>query len=179
MKKILAVFLVIAFASVLFFNFQEKAEYQYIGASKCNICHKLSKYGNQAGKWESEKHSKAYETLGTDESKEIAKKEGVKGDPQKAKECLQCHTTAATKDKSMVASTYKVEEGVGCEACHGPGSEYKKMSIMKDTEKFLANGGRKDFDLCKNCHNPKSPTYIEIKDFKEAFKKIAHPVPEN
>jgi len=178
MKKYLALLLVIVFASVLFINFQSNGKYKYVGSKKCVVCHKLAKYGNQAEKWGMEKHSKAYETLASDKSKEVAKKAGVKGDPQKAKECLECHTTAGTKDKALVDASYKVDMGVGCEACHGPGSVYKKMSNMKDTEKFLANGGRKDFELCKDCHNEKSPTFVELKDFKEAFKKIAHPVPE-
>jgi len=29
---------------------------------------------------------------------------------------------------------------VTCKVCHGPGSEYKSLSIMKDHEKSVANG---------------------------------------
>ncbi len=131
MKKFLFLFLSLLLASFLFLNFQQaKKTYKYVGVKKCNICHKLKKYGNQAAIWSKEKHSKAYETLASDESKKIAKKLGIKGDPQKAKECLECHTTAGTKDKKLLATSYKIEEGVGCEACHGPGSVYKKMTIM-------------------------------------------------
>jgi hypothetical protein len=45
-------------------------------------------------------------------------------------DCLKCHATNASEDLP----------GVQCEACHGPGSDYKKMSIMKDREQAVANG---------------------------------------
>ena len=49
-------------------------------------------------------------------------------------------------------------EGVTCEYCHGPGSEYKKLSIMKNKEKAAENGlivyqSEDDIEeMCLVCH---------------------------
>ena len=53
------------------------ADAQYIGATKCKMCHKSEKKGNQFGKWEAGPHAKAYATLATDEAKAVAKKAGI------------------------------------------------------------------------------------------------------
>ncbi len=40
-----------------------------------------------------------------------------------------------------------------CESCHGPGSEYKSLSVMKDVEKAKAAGlVLPDATFCKTCH---------------------------
>ncbi len=188
MKKFI-VFLVVTVILCMTINLvaqeAEKAEaskFNYIGVKKCKMCHKGEKKGNIFEKWEAKKHSKAYATLATEESKEVAKKVGIKGDPQQAAECLVCHTTAYKAPAAQKEATLTLEEGVSCEACHGPGSEYKSMKVMKD----ITAGKVKpcdyglmtpDKEVCVNCHNPKSPTYKEFK-FEEAVKLIAHPLPK-
>jgi nitrate/TMAO reductase-like tetraheme cytochrome c subunit len=119
--------------------------------------------------------------LATEESKELAKKAGVKGDPQQAKECLSCHVTGYAAAADLKEASLTIEEGVSCEACHGPGSEYKSLKVMKDITAGKAKGAdfglvAPDKELCVKCHNTKSPTYKEFK-FEEAAKKIAHPLP--
>ena len=47
-----------------------------------------------------------------------------------AAKCTKCHAT--NNDEAMA--------GVQCEACHGGGADFKKMSIMKDREAAVANG---------------------------------------
>ncbi len=70
-----------------------------------------------------------------------------------------------------------IEEGVSCESCHGPGSAYKKMKIMKDHEKSLANGLIVPTEkVCKTCHNEKNPFHKPF-DFKKMVAKVQHPVP--
>ena len=45
---------------------------------------------------------------------------------------MKCHVTGHGKPASSFGPKFIVaEEAVGCEACHGPGSEYKKMKVMK------------------------------------------------
>lgn len=155
---------------------------QYIGVKKCKMCHNSKRSGAQYKIWEGTPHAKAYETLGTEEAKAVAKKMGI-DDPQKSDKCLVCHVTGYGKDKSMFASSFKMEEGVGCEACHGPGSEYKSMKVMKGIYKGELKA--EDYGLlmpdenhCKTCHNEKSPTYKKF-DFKTFWEKIAHPVPKH
>ena len=72
---------------------------------------------------------------------------------------------------------YSVEEGVGCEACHGPGSLYKSRKIMKDKEASMKVGLIiPDEKTCIKCHNEESPTFKEFK-YAEMLEKVAHPYP--
>lgn len=159
---------------------EEESEPEYLGMKGCKICHKSSKRGNQYEKWEKGPHSGTYTQLASEESKKIAEKAGVKGDPQEADECLECHITAFGVDKKLLGKGYKKEEGITCEACHGPGSDYKsshkKEATLEDAKKagFVA---KPDEESCKKCHNKKSPTFKEFK-YEEKLKEIAHPRPK-
>jgi hypothetical protein len=149
----------------------------YVGASKCKTCHKAEKNGAQFLKWQKEKHSKAYESLKSDAAKKKAEAMGVK-DPLKDEKCLSCHTTAyGAKNK---AKSFKIEEGVTCEACHGPGSLYKKSSVMKDHKKSVEAGmvSKVDEKICASCHKKDNPGHeVSFTTFEKEFAKIAHPVP--
>lgn len=155
---------------------------QYIGSEKCKMCHSIKARGDSYGIWAKSKHAQAYVTLGTERAKEVAKKAGVNEDPQKSGKCLKCHVTAYDAPASAKAPSFKQEEGVGCEVCHGPGSLYQSMKVMK----ALAAGTqdpkavayvRGDKKQCVKCHNPDSPTYKPFK-VEEAWKEIAHQVPK-
>lgn len=186
MRKLSVLLVVTAFLIMMVNGFAQEAKeaaskFNYIGVAKCKMCHKGEKKGNIFEKWQERKHAKAYETLATEQSKEVAKKVGIKGDPQQAAECLVCHVTAYNAPAEQKEATLTMEEGVSCEACHGPGSEYKSMKVMKDITAGTVNGAdfgliAPDEELCVSCHNPKSPTYKEFK-YEEAVKKIAHPMP--
>jgi hypothetical protein len=184
MRKILGFLMIVALLCLFANGFAQDAKetFKYIGVKKCKMCHKGEKKGNIFEKWQERGHAKAYETLASDESKEIAKKLGIKADPQQAAECLVCHVTGYEAAADLKEATLTMEEGVSCEACHGPGSEYKSMKVMKDITAGKVKGA--DFgliepnnELCVTCHNPKSPTYKEFK-FEEAAKLIAHPMPK-
>ena len=134
----------------------------YIGAKKCKMCHNKPTKGAQYTKWAEASHSKAYEVLSETE----------KQDPK----CLKCHSTAASVDQSLVL-TITVEEGVSCESCHGPGSGYKKKTVMEVREDAVKAGlVIPTEELCKKCHNDESP-HFEGFNYEEALKKIAHPAP--
>ncbi len=149
----------------------------YVGAVKCKPCHNTTKSGKQYSIWAGNPHAKAYETLLSDHSQEVAKEMDI-ADPTKSETCLKCHVTAYSAPAEQKAATYKMEEGVSCEACHGPGEFYKSMKVMKSRELALEKGMIiPDEALCQSCHNPESPTYKEFK-FAEAVKQIAHPTPE-
>lgn len=157
------------------------ADAQYIGAKKCMMCHKSEKRGNQWGKWESGPHAKAFETLKSEESKAIAKKMGI-ADPTTDDKCLKCHVTAHGVPAAQKEESFSHEEGVGCEACHGPGSLYKSMKVMKDltagTQDPAAVAFQKgDEKTCLKCHNEESPTYKPF-DYKIRWAEIAHNIPE-
>ena len=158
---------------------EEKPTPEYVGAKTCaGFCHKTSKQGEQFRIWEESAHAKAYATLATDKAKEIAKAKGI-ADPQKSDACLKCHVTAHGVSEDLLTAKFSHEEGVGCESCHGPGSLYKKRSVMKDREKAMALGMViPDAETCKQCHNEESPTYKPF-DYEERWKQIAHPIPSD
>ncbi|NIW78678.1 MAG: cytochrome C554 [Calditrichae bacterium] len=158
-------------------------KYSYIGVDMCKICHRKPDQGEQFKIWENSKHSKAYETLKTEQAVKVAKEQGIEAAPHEAPECLKCHVTAFGVDESRLGSRFDKAAGVQCETCHGPGSEYKSRSIMQDREKAIANGMRAIAagdgtakELCVSCHNEESPTFKGF-DFEEMWPKIAHPVP--
>ena len=158
MRKLFLVIICVCFV----FSLVHAGDFAYVGYKKCKMCHKGEKKGNVFEKWEKGPHSKALESL---------KKDGS----EKKAECLECHVTAFNNGGYKVGDADAAKfEGVQCEECHGPGSVYKKMSIMKDKKKSLENGLiEPDEAICKKCHNKKSPTFKGF-DFKEYLKKIDH-----
>jgi hypothetical protein len=155
-------------------------QHQYIGVDKCKICHKNQAKGDQYGQWEASSHSKAFATLGSDEAKAVAKAKGIE-DPQKAAECLKCHVTGYGAAAELLAPSYKQEDGVGCESCHGAGGDYYKMKTMKalyakEIEPDSVGLILPDEKVCLGCHNEASPTYKKFV-FADRVKMIAHPMP--
>ena len=116
----------------------------YIGADKCKMCHKI-----QHTSWLETKHAKATATAkaSTEWKFEAA--------------CLTCHAT--NKDEAMA--------GVQCEACHGAGSDYKSIQVMKDRAKAVAAGMIiPTQDTCNGCHDGKDH-HKNVKFDKEIVHK--------
>lgn len=151
-----------------------KSEGRYIGTLTCAACHKGPSMGYQFSKWRMSAHARAYAVLATDEAYEIAKKQGLKDDPQTSLACLKCHTTAYHQPAEGVIELYSLYEGVGCEACHGAGSNYYPEAIMRDPRAAKAAGLKEvTRQACLGCHEN---AHDKPFDFDEAMKKIAHPV---
>lgn len=162
---------------------------EHAGSKKCRICHNTPSKGKMYDVWSKTNHAQAYETLLTNEAKEAAKKLGI-AEPHKSGECLRCHATAYGHTVKPVTKKVKVEEGVGCESCHGPGNDYSNLTIMNEREKAIAAGlVYPAKDVCTTCHNSESPTwnperYTDKKgnkvgfDFDVLWEMIKHAVPE-
>ena len=128
----------------------EEVKHTYVGADKCKMCHK--KDGTYES-WLTTKHATAWDGL-TDE--------------QKKDEAFKKFYTTGSDEKGVLLT------GVQCEACHGAGSDYKKMSIMKDKKLAIENGLIiPDEATCKTCHNEKAPGALgaSAKDFNFAKMK--------
>ncbi len=110
-KNLVWIFSLVLVASFAFVA--QAADHTYIGAKKCKMCHKV-----QHKSWLETTHAKA-----TDDAKASA-------DQEFTADCLKCHATNA--DEKLA--------GVQCEACHGPGSDYKGMKVMKDRDASVAAG---------------------------------------
>jgi bacterioferritin-associated ferredoxin len=161
----------------------DEASFEFIGAKKCGMCHKSEKKGAQLAKWQESKHSKAYETLASDAAKAIAAEKELATPAQEAPECLKCHVTAFSVMANIADQKITLEEGVSCESCHGPGSAYSKMKVMKAITAGTQDAGEVGLttptaETCTGCHNEESPTFKGEFKFEEMAAKIAHPYPE-
>lgn len=161
------------------FVFFAQAENKYTGSKFCAACHKSGKGGTAYAVWEKSAHAKAYQTLLSENAKKVAKEKGLKVAPNEAPECLKCHVTGGGVAKNVEA-TFKKEEGVGCESCHGAASGYKMMHSKGDMAKNKEAGmiiPAKDEKLCVTCHNSESPTHKPDLKFKDMWAMIEHGKP--
>ena len=174
-------------------------DFEYVGSAKCKMCHNKVEKGAQYTKWLEGPHAKAFETLKSDKSAQIAADKGIEGNAWEAPECLKCHTTGfgavgyevkcdafwnpAAEDKAGSKAVKRMEalKGVGCEACHGAGSKYKSSKAKKAIvagEITAASVGLLEVNeaTCVTCHNEESPTYKPF-DYEARNAEIAHPKP--
>ena len=156
---------------------------KYVGVKNCGMCHKAEKQGNQLGIWQKSKHAEAYKTLLSVKADSVAKSKGLKKPAAESPECLECHVIGYKVAADLVDKNFDYKDGVQCETCHGPGSGYKSIPIMKDKVKSAAAGlklykNEAEIEkLCRTCHNDKSPMYKDFK-FEEMWAKIKHPKPK-
>lgn len=187
MRKVSILLLVLAFAAV--WSVQalvstataDETQHEYVGASKCKICHKKEAAGDQWQKWLDSPHAKAYETLASPEALEIGKKVGVEK-PQESDTCLRCHVTGHGAPAELKGSKWAAADGVTCESCHGAGGDYYKKSTMEGlvagTVKPESVGLlQPDAETCKGCHNDQSPTFKGF-DYDKYYAQIKHEWPE-
>ena len=155
----------------------------YLGAQACGKCHDGPGIGHQFSKWRLTAHARAYAALYLPESKEITRLSGLTEEPYKSRMCLGCHATAAEEEDWRKDSGFHLEDGLQCEACHGPGSEYATVAIMSDAAKAKPAGLRMpDKDTCRTCHRPKGSHDAVLKrkpfDLDQAWQAIAHKMPD-
>jgi hypothetical protein len=181
-KKHFLVLTLVFFVSLLFLTAStnnNSGSFKYVGVSKCQTCHKGDAKGKQLEIWQDSKHAQAYKTLETPEADKIAKDKGFSTPAKETPQCLKCHVLGKDIDPAELDDSFDKTQGVQCESCHGPGSEYKSMSIMKDKQQAIDKGLNVPADkeaFCKTCHNADSPTNKEFK-FDDFWAKIKHPKP--
>ncbi len=146
----------------------------YVGSRVCGECHSGTASAHQYSQWLMSPHAQAYASLWTSEAKEIAVLSGIPDEPQESLICLGCHATAWDTEAWERDPTFVLEDGVQCERCHGPGSEYSAAEIMMDSEKAMRYGLRYPApDECTKCHGEKGshvavlgPSGFEIEEWK-------------
>jgi hypothetical protein len=70
-----------------------------------------------------DRHAQAYNILFNDRSARVARNMRLKGKAYQETVCLDCHTTNVPA--RLVSGKVDVEDGVQCEACHGPASGWR------------------------------------------------------
>ncbi|NLH17071.1 MAG: beta-propeller fold lactonase family protein, partial [Phycisphaerae bacterium] len=156
----------------------------FVGAGTCASCHDGAGMGHQMSQWLATKHARAYAILARPESMQIATLSGIPSEPQESPMCLGCHATGAEAEDWEKDPTFHTEDGVQCEKCHGPGSEYMDSEVMKNRPAAMAAGLRiPTIDDCVNCHVVKGSHAAirkqEAFDLEKAYAKVAHPLPDN
>jgi hypothetical protein len=139
----------------------------HLGAATCATSQCHGKSVAQEGKnvqlneyttWiDGDRHSIAWQTLETDESKRIATKLGLKS-AKTARICLDCHTDNVPS--ALRGEKFQINDGVGCEACHGGSERWIESHTDSDAThaKNVSNGMLKTenaavrAELCLSCH---------------------------
>ena len=140
---------------------------RYVGPGSCSAvaCHggiqprSVTKVlQNEYSTWvTSDKHAHAYTALTEPLGKQIAVTLKL-GPAEKAQRCLVCH--ALDVPVSQQARQFDVAEGVSCESCHGPASQWIGPHIQADAQhtKMVALGLYDNRNLvlrsekCLTCH---------------------------
>jgi len=151
----------------------------FIGIGSCKKCHESNSIGNQFKVWASSPHAKAFQRLKSPEAYKIGEKLDVQK-PETSISCLKCHTTGGGKTEATK------NEGVGCEACHGPGSLYyefenhasflsRENSYRKATTLGMypilgINGIKAREKLCRYCHSDTRPCLPESNEARQREK---------
>lgn len=180
---------ILFFIIIVDYAFSRRRAADYVGVDVCKKCHGMDSIGNQYRIWAASTHANAYLILKSGKSKDIAQKAGIDV-PHADLRCLKCHTTGGGKSEVVK------NEGVGCEACHGPGGDYFEFSnhasfidrenayrkaISLGMYPILGVEGIKARErLCKNCHRderPCAPSDIEEKKQRELSLSIIADLP--
>jgi len=154
----------------------------YVGVKVCATCHEGKGMGHQFSRWLASKHAQAYAVLAKPEAKKIAELSGIPQEPQESPMCLGCHATGAHAEEWEKDETFFTTDGVQCEKCHGPGSEYIDAAVMMDRQVALKAGLIiPTLQDCMGCHQVKGSHVAVHKlpklDIMQAMTDIAHPTP--
>lgn len=127
-----------------------------VGAKACASCHPT-----EHAAWAASPHAAAMARLGP---KEVS-------DPG----CVRCHATGAASPVPADApvTAWRVDESVGCEACHGPGDAHVKANGAKGTIEGLGDDCPVCVieAVCTTCHTRKwDPDW----DLDVALPKVGH-----
>lgn len=102
---------------------------RYVGSETCKRCHEY-----EYEKWSTKAHAHAYATL---------EKAGTQYDP----ECVVCHVVGMEYESGFISEQKTPHlKDVGCENCHGPGSEHIKSVGKAKTAEPKSS--------CIDCHTP-------------------------
>jgi len=121
---------------------------EFVGSKSCKLCHEY-----EYEKWSSKAHAHAYTTL---------ERVGSQYDP----ECVVCHVVGMEYESGFGSEDKTAHlKNVGCENCHGPGSEHIRTLGEAKTSEPKSD--------CTDCHTVEnSPNYERNEQLY--FEKIIH-----
>lgn len=137
------------------------------GVASCasTVCHGRVNADDEATVWLNEYrvwlrqdyHSRAYRTLMTEQSQAIAAKLGLPA-AHTADLCLDCHADNVPAERR--GERFQIDDGVGCEACHGGAGDWLESHAESGTSHAdnIAKGlyptdqPQARAELCLSCH---------------------------
>jgi hypothetical protein len=123
---------------------------EYVGSQFCKACH-THPYNYE--KWSTKRHADAYATL---------EKVGSQYGP----ECIVCHVVGYEYETGYVSEEKTPHlKDVGCENCHGPGSQHIKSLGREKTTQPMSD--------CMDCHTPEHSGGFAGHE-QEYLEKIVH-----
>jgi hypothetical protein len=164
----------------------------YLGAAQCSACHtrpvgakddfvKLREFRV----WRLEdKHSQAYSVLKSPRGRRMGELLGVKDVTKPEVGCLGCHALDPDLTKKREKEAPIVEDGVSCEACHGPGGGWLNLHTIpaiwrKKSGEEKARYGLTNLrdpkvraQVCLSCHQGNA---AEGKVVTHAMYAVGHP----
>jgi len=147
---------------------------EYVGTKRCRMCHDEPyaslRESPKANAWEALKpgtFAAVKRQAGLDLSKDYTEDEA----------CLRCHATgfgspggykAPAPGDAQASRDAEERQGVGCESCHGPGSEFVEVmgQIARERRRYrfeeVRAAGRRIVgpDDCRGCHNDQARCMI-------------------
>lgn len=136
---------------------------KYVGSESCQSddCHSEQfKHQFEYVVWKESGHANAYATLASEDV-------GSQYDP----ECIVCHVIGYKYESGFkTAETTPKLKNVGCEICHGPGSEHCKDPYNNKMKPIPDN----KFELCLQCHTSEHDGDFAGHE-EEKWELISHP----
>jgi len=106
---------------------------KYVSDKKCYLCHR-----QQAKNHIKSAHANSFKSL-------------TENNQEKNPKCLPCHTTGYSKPGGFVdVKTTPDLAGVGCQACHGPGSAHTENGLSKEQKRQSVSLNMPN--SCQSCH---------------------------
>ncbi len=128
---------------------------RYVGSETCGGCH-----AEELAWWRTTMHGNAYQTL-------------VDGHKEYNLSCVGCHVTGYNRPGGSTVSHTGPLQNVGCETCHGPGSQH----VASPTGATVNVHREVDEGTCLGCHTPEHSDRFVFVGYRAMMMVPGHGLP--
>lgn len=143
----------------------------YVGRSVCLECHREDRSAPPCSIEPLSEHLEAHEVLSRPDATQIATISGIIVEPRQSPVCLGCHATAADVGPRWTAGSFRIGDGVQCEACHEAGGfhvEARRTGRAQPSPGMPGAIWRDDLSSCGTCHVDRASHNLVLKEGYEA-----------
>lgn len=133
----------------------------FVGQSVCRECHVPGGSAADCALDPVLEHGGAWAALSSRAAQSIAALSSIRHEPQHHRVCLTCHSAGADEGSRWHAATFRIDDGVQCESCHGAGSihvEQQRGGAAAGPASLIRRGSLSD---CIACHRAR-PSHVEV-----------------